>query len=90
MQSDCKVLHEFSQYKIISKNDVFFIFRGLLVYPEGPLNPDMDPMHMSEMFRAFQPLLYKIRELLWTLSRDELWMLEKVDKNLSEVIDLSL
>lgn len=50
---------------------------GLLIYPEGPLNPDMDPMKMSEMFRPFQTLLYKIRELLWTLSRDELWMLEK-------------
>ena len=38
-----------------------FIFSGLLIYPEGPLNPDMDPMNMSEMFRPFQTLLYKIR-----------------------------
>ena len=36
-------------------------FSGLLIYPEGPLNPDMDPMNMSEMFRPFQTLLYKIR-----------------------------
>lgn len=50
---------------------------GLLVYPEGPLNPDMETSNMSEMFRPFQPLLYKIRELLYTLSRDELFMLEK-------------
>jgi hypothetical protein len=38
-----------------------FIYSGLLVYPEGPINPDMDPMKMSEMFRPFQMLLYKIR-----------------------------
>ncbi|ELT87597.1 hypothetical protein CAPTEDRAFT_179856 [Capitella teleta] len=50
---------------------------GLLVYPEGPLNPDLDPTNMSEMFRPFQTLLYKIRSLLWTLSREELWLLEK-------------
>lgn len=50
---------------------------GLLVYPEGPLNPDMETSNMSEMFRPFQPLLYKIRELLYTLSRDELFTLEK-------------
>lgn len=36
-------------------------FSGLLVYPEGPLNPDMDPLSMSEMFRPFQTLLFKIR-----------------------------
>ncbi len=31
------------------------------MYPEGPLNPDKDPVNMSEMFRPFQTLLYKIR-----------------------------
>ncbi|CAH1783192.1 unnamed protein product [Owenia fusiformis] len=50
---------------------------GLLVFPEGPLNPDLVPQHMSEMFRPFQTLLFKIRELLWTLNRDEMWTLEK-------------
>ena len=29
------------------------------------------------MFRPFQDLLFKIRELLWTLSNKELWILEK-------------
>lgn len=34
---------------------------GLLVYPEGPLNPDLEPSNISEMFRPFQTLLHKIR-----------------------------
>lgn len=50
---------------------------GLLVFPEGPLNPDMQPSNMSEMFRPFQTLLLKIRELLYTLSAEELHALEK-------------
>ncbi|XP_064599707.1 lateral signaling target protein 2 homolog isoform X2 [Liolophura sinensis] len=50
---------------------------GLLIYPEGPLNPDNDPLNMPEMFRPFQILLYKIRELLYTLSTEELFTLEK-------------
>ncbi|XP_052772288.1 lateral signaling target protein 2 homolog [Mya arenaria] len=53
------------------------IVSGLLVYPEGPLNPDMEPTNMTEMFRPFQTLLQKIRELLHTLSELELSMLEK-------------
>ncbi|WAR21492.1 LST2-like protein, partial [Mya arenaria] len=36
------------------------IVSGLLVYPEGPLNPDMEPTNMTEMFRPFQTLLQKI------------------------------
>ncbi|OWF38353.1 lateral signaling target protein 2 homolog [Mizuhopecten yessoensis] len=50
---------------------------GLLVFPEGPLNPDMQPSNMSEMFRPFQTLLLKIRDLLYTLSQRELLALEK-------------
>ncbi|XP_041368411.1 lateral signaling target protein 2 homolog [Gigantopelta aegis] len=50
---------------------------GLLIYPEGPLNPDNEPWNMSDMFRPFQTLLFKIRELLYTLSKEELFMLEK-------------
>lgn len=50
---------------------------GLLIFPEGPLNPDMDATSMSEMFRPFQTLLFKIRELLYTLSSNELSLLEK-------------
>ncbi|KAK2149448.1 hypothetical protein LSH36_452g01014 [Paralvinella palmiformis] len=34
---------------------------GLFVYPEGPINPDMEPINMCEMFRPFHMLLYKIR-----------------------------
>ncbi|XP_070539752.1 lateral signaling target protein 2 homolog [Ptychodera flava] len=50
---------------------------GLLIYPDGPLNCDMEPCEMSEMFRPFHSLLYKIRELLHTLSDKELFLLEK-------------
>lgn len=64
---------------------------GLLVYPEGPLNPDLEPSNISEMFRPFQTLLHKIRELLFTLSERELSALEgalcsaeEPDKILSE------
>jgi len=40
---------------------VFCYCSGLIVHPEGPLNPDKDPMSVSEMFRPFQTLLFKIR-----------------------------
>lgn len=50
---------------------------GLLVYPNGPLNPLCDRLEMSEMFRPFQTLLIKIKELLHTLTPQELAALEK-------------
>ncbi|CAG2229137.1 Lateral signaling target protein 2 homolog,Lateral signaling target protein 2 [Mytilus edulis] len=50
---------------------------GLLIYPNGPLNPICDRLEMSEMFRPFQTLLIKIKELLQTLSPQELASLEK-------------
>lgn len=50
---------------------------GLLVFPDGPLQVDKSPDDMSELFRPFFSLLYKIRDLLWTLSEDELYILEK-------------
>ncbi|XP_013392994.1 lateral signaling target protein 2 homolog [Lingula anatina] len=50
---------------------------GLVIYPDGPLNPLQEPKSMSEMYRPFQTLLLKIRELLWTLTSDELFSLEK-------------
>lgn len=50
---------------------------GLLLFPDGPLNIDRDPSGLSELYRPFVSLLCKIRELLWTLSREELWVLEK-------------
>jgi len=40
---------------------ISFHCSGLIVHPEGPLNPDKDSMSISEMFRPFQTLLFKIR-----------------------------
>ncbi|UYV83503.1 ZFYVE28 [Cordylochernes scorpioides] len=65
------------------------VYRGLLVYPEGPLNVDASPSGMSELFRPFHSLLYKIRtcreqkgwccrDLLRTLTSEELGFLEKM------------
>uniref|UniRef100_A0A146MEV2 Lateral signaling target protein 2 homolog n=1 Tax=Lygus hesperus TaxID=30085 RepID=A0A146MEV2_LYGHE len=53
------------------------IVTGLLIYPHGPLS--LSPSYpMSEMFRPFKALLTKIRELLWTLTEEELIMLERM------------
>jgi len=41
---------------------------GLVIHPEGPLNPDKDPLSISEMFRPFQTLLFKIRYVVWSYS----------------------
>lgn len=54
------------------------IVTGLLIYPEGPLSLDTSPQNMSEMFRPFRTLLFKIRELLRTLTESELLNLEKM------------
>lgn len=54
------------------------IVSGLLIYPDGPLCIDKSVEEMSEMFRPFRTLLHKIRELLWTLEKRELYMLEKL------------
>lgn len=50
---------------------------GTLIFKDGPLNPDNDPRNISEMFRPFQTLLHKIRELLSILTSDELNTLER-------------
>uniref|UniRef100_A0A4W5RSL1 Lateral signaling target protein 2 homolog n=1 Tax=Hucho hucho TaxID=62062 RepID=A0A4W5RSL1_9TELE len=56
---------------------------GLVVYGEGPLNLDRKPGDMSELFRPFRTLLKKIRlsyshrDLLQTLSEEELLTLER-------------
>ncbi|XP_009986137.1 PREDICTED: lateral signaling target protein 2 homolog isoform X3 [Tauraco erythrolophus] len=50
---------------------------GLVVYSEGPLNLDHKPEDMSELFRPFHTLLRKIRDLLQTLTDDELHTLER-------------
>ncbi|XP_022915844.1 lateral signaling target protein 2 homolog [Onthophagus taurus] len=54
------------------------IVSGLLVFPNGPLSIDKPVEEMSEMFRPFRTLLRKIRELLWTFTRRELFVLEKI------------
>lgn len=54
------------------------IVSGLLIFPNEPLCIDKSVEEMSEMFRPFRTLLHKIRELLWTLNKRELYMLEKL------------
>ncbi|XP_064465654.1 lateral signaling target protein 2 homolog isoform X2 [Ornithodoros turicata] len=54
------------------------IVAGLLLFPEGPLDvTNRQPLHLSQLYRPFYNLLCKIRELLQSLSREELWRLEK-------------
>ncbi|KAF6133836.1 zinc finger FYVE-type containing 28 [Phyllostomus discolor] len=50
---------------------------GLVVYADGPLNLDRKVEDMSELFRPFHTLLRKIRDLLQTLTEDELHVLER-------------
>ncbi|XP_041435307.1 lateral signaling target protein 2 homolog isoform X2 [Xenopus laevis] len=50
---------------------------GLVVYAEGPLNLERKPEDMSELFRPFHTLLRKIRDLLQTLTEEELHTLER-------------
>ncbi|XP_056642772.1 lateral signaling target protein 2 homolog [Diorhabda sublineata] len=54
------------------------IVSGLLIFPNGPLCIDKPIEEMSEMFRPFRTLLHKIRELLFTLNKLELYRLEKL------------
>ncbi|XP_055332679.1 lateral signaling target protein 2 homolog [Paramacrobiotus metropolitanus] len=53
------------------------IVAGLLIYPDGPLKIDQEPLQVPEMFRHFLRLLSRIKELLVTLNRTELYTLEK-------------
>uniref|UniRef100_A0A8C9Z9Y3 Lateral signaling target protein 2 homolog n=1 Tax=Sander lucioperca TaxID=283035 RepID=A0A8C9Z9Y3_SANLU len=50
---------------------------GLVVYSEGPLNLDRKSEDMSELFWPFRTLLKKIRDLLQTLTGEELMTLER-------------
>ncbi|XP_034531126.1 lateral signaling target protein 2 homolog [Notolabrus celidotus] len=50
---------------------------GLVVYSEGPLSLDRKSDDMSELFRPFRTLLKKIRDLLQTLTEEELLTLER-------------
>ncbi|XP_055389244.1 lateral signaling target protein 2 homolog [Condylostylus longicornis] len=54
------------------------IITGLVVYSKGPLNMDMPADQLSEMFRPFRTILIKIRDLLKTLNKNELYQLEKL------------
>ncbi|XP_037091127.1 lateral signaling target protein 2 homolog [Pollicipes pollicipes] len=62
------------------------IVAGLVIYPDGPLRLDQDIADISELFRPFKNLLCKIRELLWTLSKAELYALEKALCSVDEPI----
>jgi hypothetical protein len=68
------------------------IVSGLLIFPSGPLCIDKPTEEMSNMFRPFRTLLHKIRELLWTLNKRELYMLEKLlcdNEQISDVKSVS-
>lgn len=54
------------------------IVAGLVIYNKGPLNISMPADQLSEMFRPFRTLLIKIRDLLRTLTANELFQLEKL------------
>lgn len=54
------------------------IVTGLVIYPHGPLNMDMPADQLSEMFRPFRTILINIRDLLGTLTKEELFQLEKL------------
>jgi hypothetical protein len=54
------------------------IIAGLVIYERGPLNMDRRKEELSEMFRPFRKLLVKIRDLLRTLNKSELYQLEKL------------
>ncbi|XP_058456990.1 lateral signaling target protein 2 homolog isoform X2 [Malaya genurostris] len=54
------------------------IVAGLVIFREGPLNMDQPADNISEMFRPFRKLLIKMRDLLRTLTKHELYQLEKL------------
>ncbi|KAF5303154.1 hypothetical protein FQR65_LT08317 [Abscondita terminalis] len=64
------------------------IVSGLLIFPNGPLFIDKPVEEISEMFRPFRTLLHKIRELLWTLNKKELYMLEKLLCDNEQISDI--
>ncbi|XP_058812312.1 lateral signaling target protein 2 homolog [Topomyia yanbarensis] len=54
------------------------IVAGLVIFKEGPLNMDQPADNISEMFRPFRKLLIKMRDLLRTLTKHEMYQLEKL------------
>lgn len=65
------------------------IVAGLVVFPNGPLRLDRDIAQISELFRPFKNLLCKIRELLWTLTKPELFTLERYLCSVDEPVSTS-
>lgn len=65
------------------------IVSGLLIFPSGPLCIDKHCDEMSTMFRPFRTLLHKIRELLWTLNKRELYKIEKLLCDNEEISDVN-
>ena len=65
------------------------IICGVLIFPDGPLDLTKGPEGLPQMFKPFYKLLRKIRDLLFTLSEDELFILEKTlcsEENFDEVV----
>uniref|UniRef100_A0A182MNZ1 Lateral signaling target protein 2 homolog n=1 Tax=Anopheles culicifacies TaxID=139723 RepID=A0A182MNZ1_9DIPT len=54
------------------------IIAGLVIFRDGPLNMDQPADNISEIFRPFRKLLIKMRDLLHTLTKHELYQLEKL------------
>ncbi|XP_044753227.1 lateral signaling target protein 2 homolog [Coccinella septempunctata] len=54
------------------------IVQGLLSPNDEPLHLDRPAELMSDMFRPFRVLLRRIRELMWTLDKKELYLLERL------------
>lgn len=72
------------------------IVQGLLSLNDEPLHLDRPAEQMSDMFRPFRVLLCRIRELMWTLDKKELYMLERLlcdnedlDFDLKSVTDMT-
>ena len=53
----------FAAQIFLSHQFVLCLASGLLLFSDGPLNPDSQSWNMSDMFRPFQTLLYKIRSV---------------------------
>ncbi|KAG9490781.1 hypothetical protein GDO78_006228 [Eleutherodactylus coqui] len=54
-----------------------FELSGLLIFPDGPLNVEKPPEEMCDLFNMYHDLLKRIRELLYLLSEDEVFSLER-------------
>ncbi|KAL3268054.1 hypothetical protein HHI36_007183 [Cryptolaemus montrouzieri] len=64
------------------------IVQGLLSPNGEPLHIDKPSEEMSDMFRPFRTLLHRIRELLWTLNKRELYLLERLLCDNEDISDI--